>query len=336
MSSGFGQTFFISIFGGEIRAAFDLSHTAYGSLYATATVISALLLVRLGTLVDIWPLHRVAMLTVLLLAGGCLLLGLAAEAVMLWLGFLLIRLGGQGMMGHLGMTVAGRYFTADRGKAVAFIAMGFPLSEAILPVSAVILMQAGSWSLPWLLSALLLLLVVLPLLWILARQVPTPDRYISTLQEEDYSRKQYTRRDALRDPGLYLLLPALLAPPFIVTGILFHQSAIAELRNWPLTQVAGAFSVFAAGHLLSLFAAGPLVDRMGAQRFLPLSGLPMAGGLVLFAANEAIWVIFAYLGLIGITLGLTSISAGAMWAERYGIRHLGAIRSISQGAMILS
>jgi hypothetical protein len=75
MSSGFGQTFFISLFGGEIRAAFELTHTTYGTLYATATVCSALLLVRIGPVIDIWPLQRVALFTVLIVTAGCLFMG---------------------------------------------------------------------------------------------------------------------------------------------------------------------------------------------------------------------------------------------------------------------
>jgi hypothetical protein len=52
-ASGFGQTFFISVMGGELRQAFGLSHTAYGSLYSGATLISAFLLFRFGALADI-------------------------------------------------------------------------------------------------------------------------------------------------------------------------------------------------------------------------------------------------------------------------------------------
>ncbi|NBR34028.1 MAG: MFS transporter, partial [Rhodobacteraceae bacterium] len=35
--SSFGQTYFISIFSGEIRATFDLSHAQWGSIYGIAT-----------------------------------------------------------------------------------------------------------------------------------------------------------------------------------------------------------------------------------------------------------------------------------------------------------
>jgi len=335
MSSGFGQTFFISLFGGEIRAAFELTHTTYGTLYATATVCSALLLVRIGPVIDIWPLQRVALFTVVIVTAGCLFMGFAIHAVMLWLAFLLVRLGGQGMMAHMGMTVVARYFGRNRGKAAAMAATGFPLSEALFPATAVLLLQFASWQLPWLLAALILLLVLLPLFWLLSRQTPTLAS-LMTNHTENTPVKQYTRSEALRDPGLYLLLPAILAAPFIVTGMLFHQVAIAEIRGWSLSLVATAFTGFATGHLFGLFAAGPLADRIGGQRLLPLALLPMSAGLFLLAGLENQQVVIAYLGLTGLTQGLVSIAISTMWAERYGIRHLGAIRSLGQSVMVVS
>ncbi|MCW8126693.1 hypothetical protein [Microbulbifer halophilus] len=47
-ASGFGQTFFVSVFGGAIRAEFDLSNAAYGATYSGATLLSALALLICG------------------------------------------------------------------------------------------------------------------------------------------------------------------------------------------------------------------------------------------------------------------------------------------------
>lgn len=68
-ASGFGQTFFVSVMGGELRQAFGLSHTVYGSLYSGATVLSAALLLRFGALADRWSLTGVTTLAVAVLAA---------------------------------------------------------------------------------------------------------------------------------------------------------------------------------------------------------------------------------------------------------------------------
>ncbi|HAF75443.1 MAG TPA: MFS transporter, partial [Gammaproteobacteria bacterium] len=42
--SSFGQTYFIGVFGPQIQAEFDLSHTLWGSIYLAGTLASALLM----------------------------------------------------------------------------------------------------------------------------------------------------------------------------------------------------------------------------------------------------------------------------------------------------
>ena len=52
--SSFGQTFFISIFAGEIRAEFGLGHGAWGGLYPLGTTLSAIVMIWAGGLTDIF------------------------------------------------------------------------------------------------------------------------------------------------------------------------------------------------------------------------------------------------------------------------------------------
>jgi len=332
-ASGFGQTFFVSIFGSALRGEFGLSNAQYGAAYSGATLASAALLLVCGGLVDRWPLRRITALAVTLLASACLLLAAATSGWMLLPGFFLLRFAGQGFMTHLGMTTAGRYFSDNRGKVIAMAALGFPLAEALLPAGGAQLIHWSGWRSVWYAASAILLLIVLPgLLW-LAR---APNSRGATSAAECGGDADFSRAQVLRDPGFYLLLPAALMTPFVVTAVLFHQGAIGESRGWSLTLMGSAFSGYALGHLVMLFFAGSLVDRFGAQRSLPMALLPMVVGLLLLALCRGDWVPCAYLTLLGITQAGTGTAGGALWPERYGSRHLGAIRALSQAAMVLS
>lgn len=333
-TSGFGQTFFISVFGSGIRADFSLSNSLYGFCYGLATLCSALLLLKVGELPDRWTLRNVTRLALALLFCGCLIIGLAPHWLLLIPGFLLSRLGGQALLSHLGMTVAGRYFKLRRGRIMALTAAGFPLAEATLPAGAGLLILYSSWRIPWLVAAALLLLIAAPLLLGLARRAAPPWEVERVHAQTE--QPSLTRGQALRDPGFYLLLPAALVTPFSVTAMLFHQSVIAELRGWSADTLSLAFSGFALGHLASLLLAGPLVDRLGGQRALPPALLPLTAGLLTLALADAAWTPYLYLGLTGATLGMVSAAAGALWPERYGTRHIGAIRAIAQAAMVFA
>lgn len=333
-ASGFGQTFFIAIFGGALRETFELSNSWYGASYSAATLLSAFVLLGAGTLVDRWPLKRVATLGIVLLSAGCLTLAFAQHAWMLLPGFFLLRFAGQGFMTHMGMTTAGRHFTANRGKVIALAALGFPIAEALLPTGGSLMIENSGWRSVWLLAAGVLILAVLPaLIWLAGN---TGDNSAHSEASTTDSESDFTRAQVLRDRGFYCLLPAALMTPFLVTAVLFHQSAIADERGWSMAVLAGAFGGYATGHLLALFFAGGLVDRFGAQRSLPLALIPMVAALLLLALCEAWWVPYAYLALIGIAQAGTGTAGSALWPERYGSTHLGAIRSVSQASMVLS
>lgn len=332
-SSGFGQTFLLGLFGDEIRSAFNLSHSAYGLIYSLATLCSAALLLRFGSLLDHWSLRRVTQMAILVLSAGCMMLGLAGHLWMLALGFLLVRFGGQAMLSHIGMTTAGRYFSLNRGKVVAFSASGFPLSEAVLPLLVSVLVVAVGWRGSWIASAIILLILLLPLMLWLSRNASHPQ---ASGNDAHQPLSGWTRAEVLRDRGFYLLLPASIAVPFIVTALFFHQGAITALKGWSLEEFARAFISYGAGHLLSLLLAGVLIDRVGAQKLLPVALMPLLAGLLVLGMHDANWTPWLFLGLLGLSQGAMNATLGALWPERYGVRHIGAIRSVMQAIMVLS
>ena len=51
-SSSIGQTFFISLFAGEIRSELNISHGMFGTFYSAATLTSALFFLWFGKFTD--------------------------------------------------------------------------------------------------------------------------------------------------------------------------------------------------------------------------------------------------------------------------------------------
>ena len=98
-SSSFGQTYFIALFSGEIRADLGLSHGNFGAVYSAATLASALILLKTGELIDRMDLRRFSYLVIFGLAFGGLLLASAASLPVLFLAILVLR---QGPDGHGG------------------------------------------------------------------------------------------------------------------------------------------------------------------------------------------------------------------------------------------
>lgn len=342
--SGFGQTFYIAIFGGELRAAFDLTHGEYGLLYSLATLGSGLLIIWAGRLLDRMPLPRFVTFVGLGVALGCLLLASAQTAAMLGLALFLLRFCGQGLFTHVSATSMGRYFDVNRGKAVSIAAKGLPLGEAIMPAIAVALIAAIGWRQTWYLSAAFMLLLAIPvLLWLLRGQARREQAHMAhrrSQAEEPASfhtaTRQWTRAEVLRDARFYRVIPVMMAAPLTVTGMLFHLAALADGKGWSMGWLAGSFTGFALAHVVGLLVAGSLLDRHGARPLLRGFLWPMAAGLAIVATVDHPIAAWLFMVLMGLSLGGAGTLLGALWPQLYGVAHLGAIRALVHATLIVS
>ncbi len=335
-ASSFGQTFFISLFGGEIRGAFTLSHGEFGTVYATATMLSAATLVWAGRLIDRMPLADFATAVLLGLAGTSLLMGAAWSIPALAFAIYGLRLFGQGLASHTGITAMARYFEAERGRAIGIASLGHPAGEFLLPFMVVAAFAAIGWRSLWAATGIALIAVT-PMVFVLLRGHAARDRILQERrQAEGTSASGKTLGQVLRDPGFWLRMPALAAPSFIFTGLIFHQVHLAETKGWPMELMAGSFSLFAAASVVTMIAAGPAVDRFSANRLTPLFLAPLAlACLLLFATNSPLAAPL-FMALLGLNTGISFVLKGALWAELYGTAHLGAIRSFDHAAMVFS
>jgi sugar phosphate permease len=147
---------------------------------------------------------------------------------------------------------------------------------------------------------------------------------------------EWSASRVLRDPRFWLLVPAALLPPFWATGLILYQTSLASAKGWSLPMLASAFVGFALARIIASLAIGGAIDRVSARRLFPAAVLPMGLGVALLAVADRPWVAFAYLALLGTTVGLSGTLKTALWAELYGIRHLGAIKSMEGTLMVVS
>jgi len=140
----------------------------------------------------------------------------------------------------------------------------------------------------------------------------------------------------LRDYRFWLLIPAVLLPAFWATGLFLYQVSIAEQLGWSATLIASAFVGFAASRILSTLSIGPAIDHYSAQTLFPFYLLPFGAGLVFAFYHPGNWSAFAYMALMGITLGMGSNIKSALWAELYGTDVIGTIRSLFSSLMVFS
>ena len=336
-----GQTFLISLFSGEIRAELELSDGEFAGIYSLATLASAVVMIWSGALVDRFELKKLSLIVVCGLAAGCGLLSISHSIPMLLLSLFLLRQLGQGLMFIISSTAMVRYLDTHKGKASALAGIGYAVSEALMPGLLVALLLWLGWRQSWQVTAALLLACMLPaILLLLHSHHRRHDRYLSQFADADVQanshtpRHQWTRGEVLRDRYFYLFAPGLMSQPLMFTGFIFHQVHLVESKDWPLIGWASLFSLYALVSVTTKLICGPLIDRFGAIRMIPLVALPMGMGLVILALAESLWWGGVFLVLTGITVGFQSTAVAPFWSEMYGNRHLGAIKSLGASTMV--
>ena len=70
MLSSYGQTFYVALYGTEIRAEFGLGHGSFGAVFSTVSIVAAVSLVWLGRLIDRVDLRRYTAVTLIALTGS--------------------------------------------------------------------------------------------------------------------------------------------------------------------------------------------------------------------------------------------------------------------------
>ncbi|MCC2690257.1 MAG: hypothetical protein K0S21_3060 [Rhizobiaceae bacterium] len=329
-----GQTSFISLSAGSIRGEYSLSHGEFGTAYMIATLASALTLPRLGQVVDRHSVRKVTLFVVPMLAVAALLMAVASHYLLLLFTIYLLRLFGQGMMVHTAYTAIARWFSAQRGRALASAILGHNAGDALFPICFVSIAGGIGWRNGWLVAAGALALVAMPAIAALVamprapRSTDPPPRIVDA--------RDWTRGEVVRDPVFYLAMLGVMAPGFIVTTIFFHQVYLVELRGWSMEAFAASFILSAVVNTAFTLLSGQLIDRFSGVALLPFVLLPLGVACLVLGGMEAQWAAFAFMAFLGLSNGLSTTLFGAVWPEIYGLRHLGTIRALVVSASVLA
>lgn len=332
--SSFGQTFFISIFGGEIRETYGMTNGDWGLIYMIATMGSAFVMIFAGGLADIFRVRTLGILVAGSLSLACLAMAYNNTLIGLVVVICVLRFLGQGMSTHMSAVAMSRWFIATRGRALAIAGLGFMLGEATLPLTMVWLKTMIDWRTLWVIFAIFCL-ATCPILYWLLRLERTPSSEAQSNSATGMSNKHWTRREALSHPLFWLIVPAIVCFAGFGTVFWFHQAHFAIVKGWTHLSLVAVFPLGTIALALSTIAYGWGIDRFGAVRLLPFYILPYVLAFVMhWYAPSLVWTAFAVI-LMGIAGGGHGTIINAVWAEFYGTKFIGSIKSAATALMVL-
>ena len=335
--SSFGQSFFLGLFNSSIRDTLSITQGQFGSIYASATLLSSFLLIWVGKKIDDINIFKFAFFVTLLLSFSCFFFSKISSVIFLFIAIFLMRFSGQGMMSHTATTTISRYFTKSRGKALSTIWFGLSTAEFILPVLVVYLLTIFTWQNIWI-SISILVLIFLPITsFVLIKKLNFESR--EEINDQDVSNrttKQWKRIEVLKDYRFYIVCLNMLAMPWIATGVFVYQSFITESKGWGTFVIAQSFMVYSILSVITLLASGFLIDKFTSRKLLIFMNIPLLfSAIVLILFNKPLTA-FVFLGLIGISNGLANVLGSSTWAEIYGVKHIGSIKALTTALMVFS
>ena len=267
--SCFGQSFFIGLFNSSIRETLSITHGQFGTIYASATLFSSLLLIWIGKKIDDVNVIKFAIFVTILLSFSSFFFSKTSSVAFLFVAIFLMRFSGQGLMSHTASTTISRYFTKSRGKALSIIWFGLSSAEFIMPVLIVYLLTLIVWQDLWVIFSLIVL-ICLPLAsYILVKDIKLDTREGSQnkiLKEENI--KNWKRIEVLGDYRFYIVSLNMLAMPWIATGVFVYQSFVTNSKGWGEYTIAQSFMSYSIFSVITLIVAGYLIDKFTSRKLL--------------------------------------------------------------------
>ena len=335
--SSFGQSFFLGIFNPSIRNELSITHGQFGTIYASATLVSSFLLIWVGKKIDDVNALKFALFVILLLSISSFFFSKISSIYFLFIAIFLMRFSGQGMMSHTATTIISRYFTKSRGKALSTGWFGLSTAEFILPVFMIYLLGITDWKNIWIYISIIVLIFLPVISFLLINNLKLESR--ETLLEKDNKEqniKNWTRSEVLKDYRFYIICSNMLAMPWIATGVFVYQSFILSSKGWGPYIIAQSFMAYSIFSLITLFLSGFLIDKFTSRKLLIYMNIPLLlSAIVLFYFKSPISS-FVFLGLIGISNGFANVLGSSTWAEIYGVKHIGAIKALTTALMVFA
>ena len=334
--SSFGQSFFLGLFNSSIRDALSITHGQFGSIYASATLLSSLILVWIGKKIDDVNILKFASYVILFLSASCFIFSKISSVIFLFIGIFLMRLAGQGLSSHTATTTISRFFEKNRGRALSTCWLGLSLAEFTLPVLIVFLLTFIEWRDIWL-SISILVIIVLPIVsYFLVKEVKLETREKSNSIQDPKEIRQWKRIEVLKDYRFYIISMSMLAMPWIATGSFVYQSFITTSKEWGPYIIAQSFMAYSIFSVITLFISGFIIDKFSSRRLLIYMNIPLLFSTIVLLSFNAEISSFFFFGLLGITNGLANVLGSSTWAEIYGVKYIGSIKALTTALMVFA
>ncbi|MDX2466140.1 MAG: MFS transporter [Acidimicrobiia bacterium] len=325
----------MSVFVDHFIADLGMSRSQVSTAYLIGTLVAALGLPMVGQRIDSLGVRKV--MTYIGIAFGFALVAMAGVQgfVTLTVGFVLIRLLGQGSLSLVSTVAVTHWFSRRRGTALGLFSTGVSILMSLVPVGLSMVIEAYDWRFAWATAGVIIWLSVVPIAR--AGMIDTP---ATVGQVPDGGRpadathisvkvEGATRSEALRTPRFWVIAAASGASAMLSTALNFHQISLLGDAGLTATEAAVMFLPQTIGAAVAGIGFGVLSDRLSGRWLISLAMGLLAGALLLAANLTPGLAIFLYAVVLGCAGGATRSATATLLPKWFGTKHIGSIQGTS-------
>jgi sugar phosphate permease len=276
-------------------------------------------------------------------ALACLWMGLTTGAVMLFVGFTLVRALGQGALSLVSAHVIAIWFVRRRGIVIGLLGIGTATASAVFPVVLEALIGAVGWRASYAALGLLVAVTILPVGALVFRDRPEsyglrPDGFAPSVDDpvaEEAPEIDYTLPQARRTLTFWLYVTGLTFASAFGTGLVFHHFSILAEGGIGRADAALAFVWFGVASAAANLGTGALIRTVAPRFLLAAMLLALGAGLLLAGFVPGPEVILAYGLLLGARNGMFGSLDNNVFAYYFGRRHLGSVKGFATTALVV-
>ena len=334
--TGAGQSHLIGFFFEPVSAELGLSRTSIALAYGGATFFAALLLPKLGRIIDRHGASGTVFVIALALGLTSILFSFADSWPYIAIGFGVLRFLGQGALTLCCVNLISQWFSKRRGLAFGLMSLGFPLSVAIHPPLCQWLIDTVGWRHTWVwigFSTWGLLLV--PIVLFLYSKPEAlgllPDGELRDARMDGTEVENgFTLSEALRTPAFYIIAASLFSLSMLVTALHLENKGILTSHGLSAQSAALMFTITGVTAAICMPIVGHLLDRCRAEWMLAGGLLVMVASLLSATLINDLTTAIIYAIIFGVNNGVTMTYFAFFWPKYFGRKNLGSIQGTGQ------
>jgi len=343
-----GQTYTESIFIENLIKDLTISRSLISSLYAFGTLVGGFSLPFWGKQIDRRGPRKMVTIISILFGLSCIYMGFVQNALMIALGFILIRMLGQGSLGLVSQITINQWWVRKRGMIMGLSGLLMALlGIGGFPSLVYWLISTYDWRMAYIILGIGLLVIMAPIGLLFFRNRPEdyqllpdgiqnntpgePNASIEGYEEEE----NWTLQEAIHTSAFWVFGISLSLFALLITGLTFHLVSIFLNQGLEASLAAGVYVPIAITAAGTTFLMGYLSDHIKL-------GYLLAAGLLFQAVSllMATWIrdplsVIIFGIILGVTNGIPRALGTVVWPSFYGRNHLGSIYGFTSAMMVI-